>query len=146
MFREVATAVLGRRDAGSSHQILQSIKDELAWRQSEGVRKMAERQVALQVASSRERLAWILPMVGSSAVFLLAGYRSTRSSVVLYPLVPMFFGLLYQCDLAYGNKTNRIKGIAERILTEETSMIYVPEWHYTRGDSCHDFAKNTLLL
>lgn len=145
MFREVATALL-RRDDGSAQQILKSVKDEMARRQSEGVRKMAERQVALQVASSRERLTWILPMIGSSAAFLVAGYRVTRSSVVLYPLVPMFFGLLYQCDLAYGNKTNRIKGIAERILTEETSMIHVPEWHYTRGDTYQDFAKNTLLL
>ncbi|KAG0728577.1 Plasminogen receptor (KT) [Chionoecetes opilio] len=105
-----------------------------ARRQSEGVKRMAERQVALQVASCRERLTWILPMTVSSAAFLVAGYRTNRTPVILYPLVPMFFALLYQCDLAYGNKTNRIKGIAERILVEENSRIHVPEWHYTRGD------------
>lgn len=71
---------------------------------------MVERQVALQVAFCRERLTWLLPMVGLSSLFLMAGYRVTRNSVVLYPLVPMSFGVFYQFDLAYGSKTSRIKG------------------------------------
>ncbi|XP_050716194.1 plasminogen receptor (KT)-like [Eriocheir sinensis] len=133
MFRELvstAAAALGRKDVGSG-QVILSLKDELARRQEEGAHRMVERQVALQVAFCRERLTWLLPMVGLSAAFLVAGYRVTRSSVVLYPLVPMSFAVFYQCDLAYGSKTNRIKGIAERILAEEASMVHVPEWHYT---------------
>lgn len=77
--------------------------------QQEAARRMAQRQMALQVASVRERLEWFAPFLLSSATFLLLGYRKTRSSVVLYPLVPMCFALGYQVDFAFGNKTNRIK-------------------------------------
>ncbi|XP_047498342.1 uncharacterized protein LOC125045231 [Penaeus chinensis] len=111
--------------------ITQSMKKEMASRQQEAARRMAQRQMALQVASVRERLEWFAPFLLSSATFLLLGYRKTRSSVVLYPLVPMCFALGYQVDFAFGNKTNRIKNIAEGIMRHEGQLIHVPEWHYS---------------
>lgn len=62
------------------------------------------------MASVRERLGWFLPFFAASATFLYAGFRHTKAFVVLYPLIPMSFALGYQLDLAYGNKTKRIKG------------------------------------
>ncbi|XP_045606019.2 plasminogen receptor (KT) [Procambarus clarkii] len=108
----------------------QTMMEEMNRRQGEAVRRMGQRQVALQVASIRERLGWFLPFYASSAAFLYAGYRVTRSVVVLYPLVPMTFAFCYQLDLAYGNKTARIKGIAEEIMMKEAQLIHVPAWHY----------------
>ncbi|ROT85265.1 hypothetical protein C7M84_018413 [Penaeus vannamei] len=96
---------------------------------------MVQRQMALQVASVRERLEWFAPFLVSSATFLFLGYRKTRNSVVLYPLVPMCFALGYQVDFAFGSKTNRIKRvsfhIAESIMRHEGHLIHVPEWHYS---------------
>ncbi|XP_042889609.1 uncharacterized protein LOC122264658 isoform X2 [Penaeus japonicus] len=89
--------------------ISQAVKDEMTSLQQEAARKMVQRQMAMQVASVRERLEWFAPFLASSATFLVLGYRKTRSSVVLYPLVPMCFALCYQVDFAFGNKTNRIK-------------------------------------
>lgn len=111
--------------------ITQDMEEELAGLQQEAARRMAQRQMALQVASVRERLEWFAPFLLSSATFLLLGYRKTRSSVVLYPLVPMCFALGYQVDFAFGSKTNRIKNIAEGIMSHEGHLIHVPEWHYS---------------
>ncbi|ROT85266.1 hypothetical protein C7M84_018414, partial [Penaeus vannamei] len=111
--------------------IAQAVKEEMARRQQEAARRMVQRQMALQVASVRERLEWFAPFLVSSATFLFLGYRKTRNSVVLYPLVPMCFALGYQVDFAFGSKTNRIKNIAESIMRHEGHLIHVPEWHYS---------------
>ncbi|XP_071536816.1 plasminogen receptor (KT)-like [Panulirus ornatus] len=130
------------RQVERNRHLLLEMTDELSRKQGEAGRRLAERQVAVRVAVVRERLVWFVPFFVSSASFLYAGFRHTKNSVVLYPLIPMLFGLCYQLDYAYGNKTTRIKDIAEHIMTKEKHMIYVPKWHYanvsdTRGTHAH---------
>lgn len=107
---------------------LSSVKNEMVSSTVELARRMAERQMAMQVASVRELLVWFVPFVVSSYGFLYYGYRKTNSWVVMFPLIPITFGLGYQIHYAYGNKTNQIKALAERIMSNETHMMAVPEW------------------
>ena len=71
---------------------------------------LAERQLAVQIAATRERLYWFLPFCITSAIFLLRGYKKTNSFVVMFPLIPISFASAYQIDFAYGSKGRRIKG------------------------------------
>ncbi|XP_042873685.1 plasminogen receptor (KT)-like [Penaeus japonicus] len=86
-----------------------AIKSNMISQQVELARRMAERQMALQVASVRELMVWFVPFAVTSYVFLYRGYRTTNSWVVLFPLIPVTFGFAYQVHYAYGNKTAQIR-------------------------------------
>lgn len=74
--------------------------------------QIRERMVALQIARARELLVWFGAFYAVSAVGILAGFRKSRRSGILVPLVPLTFILGYQTDLAYGNKLHRIRGMS----------------------------------
>ncbi|KAG0721358.1 Plasminogen receptor (KT) [Chionoecetes opilio] len=118
-------------DNGESAAVLSSVKKDLTASQVELARRMAERQMAMQVATVRELMVWFVPFLVSSYGFLYYGYRKTKSWVVMFPLIPITFGFGYQVHFAYGNKTNQIKSLAERIMKKETHMMAVPEWSTT---------------
>ncbi|KAK8405319.1 hypothetical protein O3P69_001705 [Scylla paramamosain] len=105
-----------------------SVKKDLTASQVELARRMAERQMAMQVATVRELMVWFVPFLASSYGFLYYGYRKTKSWVVMFPLIPITFGFGYQVHFAYGNKTNQIKTLAEKIMSTEAHMMAVPEW------------------
>lgn len=105
-----------------------NLRRDMVSQQVQLVRRMAERQMALQVASVRELMFWFIPFTVSSFVFLYKGYRKTNSWPVMFPLIPITFGLGYQLHYAYGSKTNKIKALAENIMANEAHMMAVPEW------------------
>ncbi|XP_045139225.1 uncharacterized protein LOC123520732 [Portunus trituberculatus] len=105
-----------------------SVKKDLTASQIELARRMAERQMAMQVATVRELMVWFVPFLAASYGFLFYGYRKTKSWVVMFPLIPITFGFGYQIHFAYGNKTNQIKTLAERIMSTEAHMMAVPDW------------------
>ena len=79
-------------------------------RQLVAAQLLAERQIAVQIAATRERLVWFIPFSLSSFAFLYRGYVKTKSFVVMFPLIPLSFAMAYQIDFAYGTKGTRIKG------------------------------------
>nr|XP_053638698.1 uncharacterized protein LOC128693218 [Cherax quadricarinatus] len=105
-----------------------TMKTDMLSGQVELVRRMAERQIAMQVATVREMIVWFVPFTISSYGFLYYGHIKTNSWVVMFPLIPITFGLGYQLHYAYGNKIHQIKELAENIMANETHMMMVPEW------------------
>ncbi|KAK7086617.1 hypothetical protein SK128_015288 [Halocaridina rubra] len=108
--------------------VVTNMKNDMISQQVQLIRRMAERQMALQVAAVRECLLWFVPFTVASYIFLYKGYKSTKSWPVTFPLVPITFALGYQLHYAYGNKTNKIKVLAEKIMSQERHMMAVPEW------------------
>ncbi|KAK4310919.1 hypothetical protein Pmani_017551 [Petrolisthes manimaculis] len=125
-----------RKQQQCEETVLKSPNSDLVSWQVHLARRMAERQMAMQVATVRELMSWFVPFVMTSYTFLILGYRKTNSSwVVMFPLLPISFGLCYQFHYAYGNKTNKIKELAERIMANETNMMAVPEWQMAGDDN-----------
>ncbi|ROL46682.1 Plasminogen receptor (KT) [Anabarilius grahami] len=72
--------------------------------------QMRERQMAMQVAWSRE--------------FLKAVKK--RKAVLLGPVIPLSFILAYQMDMAYGSLIHRMRAEAESIMVSESERLDVP--------------------
>lgn len=95
-------------------------------RQIQMMNQMRERQMAMQVAKTRELFYWFGSFYVLAAVGLIARYRKTKSGVVLAPLLPLSFIVTYQADLAYGSKLTRIKAEAENIMEYEAQLLHMP--------------------
>ena len=97
--------------------------------QREAQQKMMEtnmkRQVAIQMAATRERLNW--QFVGWSIVTTAIGVRFAATKQIhataAFPLVILPYLMLYQADMAYGNKMDRIKAESDRILVRGAHHI-----------------------
>nr|XP_023021382.1 plasminogen receptor (KT)-like [Leptinotarsa decemlineata] len=88
--------------------------------------QMRERQVALEIAKSRELFYWYGAFYLTSIAWAVTCYRFKRKPVFLTPLVPLTFVITYQADLAYGNKLQRIIVEAENILQFESEILALP--------------------
>lgn len=77
-----------------------------------------KRQVAIQMAATRERLNWQLGFWLAANVGVAARFIKTKTvhPVSIFPVVILPYIMAYQADLAYGNKMDRIKAEADRIL------------------------------
>lgn len=88
--------------------------------------QMQKKQMAMQIAGSRDTCHWISAFYATIAAGLITGFRKTRKPSLLAPLVPLAFPTAYFWDLAYGNKIQRIKNEADSILkNEEDALVYV---------------------
>ncbi|XP_077004378.1 plasminogen receptor (KT) [Tamandua tetradactyla] len=88
--------------------------------------EMRERQMAMQIAWSREFLKYFGTFFGMAAISLTAGAVKKKKPVLLFPIVPLGFILTYQYDLGYGTLLQRMKGEAENILETEKSKLQLP--------------------
>ncbi|KAL0811712.1 hypothetical protein ABMA28_009156 [Loxostege sticticalis] len=108
-----------------NQEFIQSINKIKMERQIQLQYQMQERQAAMQIAKNRDTCLWLTAFSISSAAALFTGFRRTKRSYFLVPLVPLTFATLYYWDLAYGNKVHRIRMEAEHIMTHEADML---EW------------------
>uniref|UniRef100_A0A8C9GF39 Plasminogen receptor with a C-terminal lysine n=1 Tax=Piliocolobus tephrosceles TaxID=591936 RepID=A0A8C9GF39_9PRIM len=88
--------------------------------------EMRERQMAMQIAWSREFLKYFGTFFGFAAISLTAGAIKRKKPAFLVPIVPLSFILTYQYDLGYGTLLERMKGEAEDILETEKSKLQLP--------------------
>ncbi|KAH3697213.1 hypothetical protein DPMN_084703 [Dreissena polymorpha] len=95
-------------------------------RQIQMQNQMRERQAAMMVARSRDMLNWWGAFYVTVAFFGIVGFLKTKKPVPLIPLLPFSFIVGYQYDLAYGNKMQRCREEAERVMAEEGSYIELP--------------------
>ncbi|MBW05132.1 Plasminogen receptor (KT), partial [Eschrichtius robustus] len=72
--------------------------------------EMRERQMAMQIAWSREFLKYFGTFFGIAAVSLTAGAIKKKKPAFLFPIVPLGFVLTYQYDMGYGTLIQRMKG------------------------------------
>ncbi|KAF7669559.1 hypothetical protein LDENG_00155650 [Lucifuga dentata] len=88
--------------------------------------QMRERQMAMQIAWSREFLKYFGTFFTLTTVGLAAGALKKRKPGLLAPLVPLSFILTYQIDSAYGTLIYRMRGEAESIMATEHDRLDLP--------------------
>ncbi|XP_027565423.1 plasminogen receptor (KT) isoform X2 [Neopelma chrysocephalum] len=72
---------------------------------------MRERQIAMQIASTREFLKYFGIFFGLSAVVLTTGAMKKKNPAILMPIVPLGFVFAYNCDMGYGTLLQRVKDV-----------------------------------
>ncbi|GFQ86554.1 plasminogen receptor [Trichonephila clavata] len=88
--------------------------------------QIRERKLALKIAKYREFFYWIGTFYVLAAGTTLFAFQRTKKPAVLTALLPLTFVFLYQGDLAYGNKLQRINSEAENILQFEEHLLHLP--------------------
>ncbi|XP_042250218.1 plasminogen receptor (KT) isoform X5 [Thunnus maccoyii] len=72
--------------------------------------QMRERQMAMQIAWSREFLKYFGTFFTMATVGLTVGAIKRKKPVLLAPIVPLGFIFAYQMDSAYGTLIYRMRG------------------------------------
>ncbi|XP_026750581.2 plasminogen receptor (KT) [Galleria mellonella] len=108
-----------------NQEFIQSMSKIRMERQIQLQYQVQERQMAMQIAKNRDICLWLTTFYITSAAGLYTGFRRTKRSYFLFPLLPLTFVTLYYWDLAYGNKVHRIRMEAEHIMTHEADSL---EW------------------
>ncbi|XP_034752653.1 plasminogen receptor (KT) [Etheostoma cragini] len=88
--------------------------------------QMRERQMAMQVAWSREFLKYFGSFFTVVTVGLTVGAIKRKKPLLLAPIVPLGYIFAYQMDSAYGTLIYRIRGEAESIMTSEHDRLDLP--------------------
>lgn len=88
--------------------------------------QMRERQMAMQIAWSREFLNYFSAFFTVATVGLTAGAIKRKKPFLLAPIIPLGFIFAYQMDSAYGTLIYRMRGEAENILTSERDRLDMP--------------------
>ncbi|XP_006991134.1 plasminogen receptor (KT) [Peromyscus maniculatus bairdii] len=89
--------------------------------------EMRERQMAMQIAWSREFLKYFGTFFGIAATLLTTGAIKRKKPAFLIPIVPLSFIFTYQYDLGYGTLLQRMKSEAEDILETEKTKLELPK-------------------
>lgn len=88
--------------------------------------QMRERQMAMQIAWSREFLKYYGTFFTLASLGLSAGAIKARRPGLVAPLVPLSFVLAYQLDSGYGTLIQRMRGEAESIMDSERDRLEMP--------------------
>ncbi|KAM9820768.1 plasminogen receptor (KT) [Neosynchiropus ocellatus] len=88
--------------------------------------QMRERQMAMQIAWSREFLKYFGTFFTIASVGLTVGAVKRKKPAMLAPIVPLSFILTYQMDSAYGTLIHRMRGEAESIMVSELDRLDLP--------------------
>ncbi|XP_077592933.1 plasminogen receptor (KT) [Stigmatopora nigra] len=88
--------------------------------------QMRERQMAMQIAWSREFLKYFGAFFAVTSTGLTAGALKSKKPALLAPILPLSFIFAYQMDSAYGTLIQRIRGEAESIMTSENDRLNLP--------------------
>ncbi|XP_017266239.1 plasminogen receptor (KT) [Kryptolebias marmoratus] len=88
--------------------------------------QMRERQMAMQVAWSRELLKYFGSFFAVATLGLTAGAIKQKRPGMLAPIIPLGFIFAYQMDSAYGTLVCRMKEEAESIMASEQHRLDLP--------------------
>ncbi|KAG8455182.1 hypothetical protein GDO86_001395 [Hymenochirus boettgeri] len=89
--------------------------------------QMRERQMAMQIAWSREFLKYYGSFFSLAVIGLTAGAIKNKKPGLFIPIVPLGIVFAYQLDMGYGTLLTRMKGEAENILENEKSLLEIPQ-------------------
>ncbi|XP_012918830.1 plasminogen receptor (KT) isoform X1 [Mustela putorius furo] len=94
--------------------------------------EMRERQMALQIAWSREFLKYFGTFFGIAAISLTAGAIRRKKPAFLFPIIPLSFVFTYQYDLGYGTLLQRMKEVLPSSIihtkTLNTMVEHIPNF------------------
>ncbi|XP_069019880.1 plasminogen receptor (KT) isoform X1 [Embiotoca jacksoni] len=88
--------------------------------------QMRERQMAMQIAWSREFLKYFGIFFAVATVGLTAGAIKKKKPVLLAPIIPLGFIFSFHMDSAYGTLIYRMRGEAESIMASEHDRLDLP--------------------
>ncbi|XP_057674663.1 plasminogen receptor (KT) [Corythoichthys intestinalis] len=88
--------------------------------------QMRERQMAMQIAWSREFIKYFGTFFAVASTGLTVGALKRKKPALLAPILPLSFILAYQMDNAYGTLIHRIRGEAECIMVSENDRLDLP--------------------
>ncbi|XP_036391093.1 plasminogen receptor (KT) [Megalops cyprinoides] len=88
--------------------------------------QMRERQMAMQIAWSREFLNYYGVFFSLATLGFTVGAVRKRRPGLFTPVIPLSFILAYQVDMAYGTLMHRIRGQAEDIMVAEHDCLDLP--------------------
>lgn len=88
--------------------------------------QMRERQMAMQIAWSREFLKYFGTFFTMATVGLTVGAMKRKKPALMAPLVPLSFIFAYQMDSAYGTLIYRMRDEAQSIMTSEADRLDLP--------------------
>ncbi|XP_068190089.1 plasminogen receptor (KT) [Antennarius striatus] len=88
--------------------------------------QMRQRQMAMQVAWSREFIKYFGTFFTVVSVGTIIGAYKKKKPGLMAPIVPLSFVLAYQMDNAYGTLIYRMRGEAESIMTSERDRLDLP--------------------
>ncbi|XP_070780855.1 plasminogen receptor (KT) [Enoplosus armatus] len=88
--------------------------------------QMRERQMAMQIAWSREFLNYFGTFFTVATLGLTVGAIKRKRPLLLVPIFPLGFIFAYQVDSAYGTLIYRMRGEAESIMTSEHDRLDLP--------------------
>ncbi|XP_030048234.1 plasminogen receptor (KT) [Microcaecilia unicolor] len=88
--------------------------------------QMRERQMAMQIAWSREILKYFGTFYGLAVLGLTAGAVKRKRPGLFIPIIPLSFIFAYQYDMGYGTLLQRMKGEAEKLLETESALLEPP--------------------
>ncbi|XP_028826795.1 plasminogen receptor (KT) isoform X2 [Denticeps clupeoides] len=88
--------------------------------------QMRERQMAMQIAWSREFLKYYGAFFSLATLGLTVGAIKRQKPGLFVPVVPLSFIMAYQMDMAYGTLVSRMKGEAENIMVGESERLDLP--------------------
>lgn len=93
--------------------------------------QMRERQMAMQIAWSREFLKYFGTFFTVATVGFTVGAIKRKKPILLAPIFPLGFILAFQMDSAYGTLIYRMRGEAESIMTSEHARLDLPHGNPT---------------
>lgn len=88
--------------------------------------QMRERQMAMQIAWSREFLKYFGTFFSVASLGLTVGAIKKRKPGLLGPIVPLGFIFAYQLDMAYGTLIHRMREEAASIMASESDRLDLP--------------------
>ncbi|XP_072008035.1 plasminogen receptor (KT) [Engystomops pustulosus] len=89
--------------------------------------QMREKQMAMQIAWTREFLKYYGTFFSLAALGLTAGAVKRKKPALFIPIIPLGFVFAYQYDMGYGTLVQRMKGTAEDILENEQHLLEIPK-------------------
>lgn len=89
--------------------------------------QMREKQMAMQIAWSREFLKYYGTFFSLAVLGLTAGAIKGKKPALFVPVVPLGFVFAYQYDMGYGTLIRRMKGSAENIIENESHLLELPQ-------------------
>ncbi|CAH2097537.1 unnamed protein product [Euphydryas editha] len=92
-----------------NQNFIQNLNEVAMERQIQLRNQIAERQRAMELAKSRDLCLWLTVFSVAATAGLFTGFRRTKRTYFLFPLLPLTFINLYYWDLAYGNKMHRLR-------------------------------------
>ncbi|XP_058027866.1 plasminogen receptor (KT) [Ahaetulla prasina] len=96
--------------------------------------QMRERQMAMQIAGTREFLKYFGTFYGLTTVGLTIGAIKNKKPQLFIPLIPLGFILAYQYDKGYGTLLQRMKCEAENIIDTDSAVLEMPKGPITFDD------------